>query len=228
MERQAIAFRTEACELGWLLVAGTARGVCNLRLGDDPDALREELAGEFPFAVFEPDGGRLKAWTDAVRAWLADPRLPLDVPLDVSGSRFQRRVWEAIRSIPCGATRSYADLARAIGRPRAVRAVAGACAANPVALVVPCHRVVARQGVGGYRYGVARKRALLARERRSVTGDRHDELAAGSARGDGDAHLAPVLAGGQRPVVLVDLLLADGPAGAGEGLLEVREDLVRR
>jgi AraC family transcriptional regulator of adaptative response/methylated-DNA-[protein]-cysteine methyltransferase len=171
MQQRAIAYRVVECPLGVLLVAGTPRGVCKVRFGDDPACLVAELESEFPFAAIEPDAGRLDAWVDALLRYLRGDERELAVPLDVRGSQFQRRVWSAIRAIPYGAMRSYAEIAAAIDRPQAARAVAGACAANPVPLLVPCHRVVGSGGrLGGYRYGVARKSALLAAERGSDWG----------------------------------------------------------
>lgn len=173
MDHRAIGYRVVECELGRLLVAGTSRGVCNVRFGDDAALLVAELEAEFPFAALEPDAGQLDALVDALLRYLRGQERELAVPLDVRGSQFQRRVWAAIRAIPYGATRSYAEVAGAIGQPRAVRAVAQACGANPTPLVVPCHRVVGSGGrLGGYRYGVARKCALLDAERaRKVESD---------------------------------------------------------
>lgn len=167
MQRDAIDYAVVPCALGFLLVAGTARGVCQVALGDGPEPLREVLRAEFPFAVLRADDSRLAPWVAALRRALAGEPPGLEVPLDVRGSRFQRRVWDAIAAIPRGETRTYGQLARAIGRPGAARAVGQACHANPVAVLVPCHRVVAAGGgQGGYRWGLARKRALLAREKK--------------------------------------------------------------
>ncbi len=166
MQRRAIAWTVVACPLGSLLVAATPRGICNVRLGSDPQRLRADLEAELAPAALEPDPERLAPWVDGLLRYLRGEAPEPSVPLDVAGSPFQRRVWTAIRAIPYAATRSYAELAQAIGRPRAARAVAAACARNPVPLAVPCHRVIASGGrLGGYRYGVSRKRALLARER---------------------------------------------------------------
>lgn len=160
-----ICYTIVASELGSILVAATERGVCNVRFGDDAEALAAALGREFPFAELAQDDARLAPAVDALLAYL-DGRAPVfDVELDVRASQFQRRVWAAIRSIPYGRTQTYGALAAAIGRPRAARAVARACASNPVALAIPCHRVVpADGGAGGYRWGEARKRALLERE----------------------------------------------------------------
>jgi AraC family transcriptional regulator of adaptative response/methylated-DNA-[protein]-cysteine methyltransferase len=163
-----IRWSAVASPLGWLLVAATERGVCNVRLGPDPDGLESELRAEFPFAVLERDDAGLAAWGAALARAAAGRDPGLDLPLDVPASRFRRRVWDALRRIPHGETRTYAEVAAALGRPRAARAVGGACAANPVALLVPCHRVVpAAGGVGGYRWGAERKRALLLAEGRT-------------------------------------------------------------
>ena len=147
--------------LGMLLVAATDRGVAAVTLGDKRQPLERALASEFPAATLVRDDAAVKVYTDAV---IADPG---SVPLDVGGTEFQRRVWSELRAIPVGATRTYSEVAAAIGQPSAVRAVASACARNPVALVVPCHRVVRRDGaLGGYRWGEQRKEALLKSEQR--------------------------------------------------------------
>lgn len=178
----AIRWATAATPIGRVLVAATARGICAVTLGDDDAALARALAGEYPNAERTHLAGAALADDPALGGWLAavvasvageSVREPSEeaMPVDVAGTPFQARVWEALRAIPRGETRSYAEVAAAIGAPRAVRAVAGACAANRVALVVPCHRVVAATGdVGGYRWGAERKRALLAAERRAADG----------------------------------------------------------
>ena len=152
--------------LGRLLVAATTRGVCAVRLGRSDAGLEAELAREHPSAELRRDGAPLAPWVNAVLRHLAGQATRLDVPLDVEATAFQQRVWQALRAIPYGETRSYGAVAEAIGHPGAARAVARACAANPVALVIPCHRVVRGDGdPGGYRWGVARKRLLLEQER---------------------------------------------------------------
>lgn len=171
MRSRAIAYTTFELDavLGRLLVAATERGVCHVRLGADDTELEAGLATEFPFAVLRRDDAGLAPWAGAVADYATGSTPRLIVPLDVRGSRFEQRVWEALRAIPRGATRSYGEVAATLGMPRAARAVGGACARNPVALVVPCHRVVAHDGgLGGYRYGLERKRALLEREREAV------------------------------------------------------------
>src|SRR6059036_3167541 len=161
-----IAFTVVPCALGRLLVATTARGICRVSLGSDAQQLEAGLAAEFPAAELRGDRGALAAAVGVLLRYLDGRAEPLELPLDVRATAFQRRVWEALRRIPYGATRSYTEVARAIGRPTATRAVARACASNPAALVIPCHRVVRQDGgTSGYRWGMDRKRALLARER---------------------------------------------------------------
>lgn len=151
--------------LGRVLVAATQRGVCAIELGTNQAALVARLRRRFPAAVFERADRDLSAWVQQVVAAVETPGGRTTLPLDVQGTAFQRRVWHALRGIPAGQTRTYGQVAAALGRPRAARAVARACATNPVAVVVPCHRVVrAGDDPGGYRWGQRRKRALLARE----------------------------------------------------------------
>jgi AraC family transcriptional regulator of adaptative response/methylated-DNA-[protein]-cysteine methyltransferase len=151
--------------LGRLLVAATERGICAVYLGDDDAVLQATLGQEYPAAAIAPAEDALEPWVAAILRHLQGHPLATDLPLDVQATAFQGRVWEALRAIPYGSTRSYSAVAGALGQPTAARAVAGACAHNPVALVIPCHRVVAAGGgLGGYRWGVARKRALLAQE----------------------------------------------------------------
>jgi AraC family transcriptional regulator of adaptative response/methylated-DNA-[protein]-cysteine methyltransferase len=163
-----ITYTVVPCALGRLLVATTARGICRVSLGTNGEELEAGLRGEFPAAELRRarGGGALATSVGAILRYLDGRADALDLPLDVRATAFQRRVWEALRRIPYGVTRSYAEIARAIGKPTATRAVARACATNPAALVIPCHRVVrADGGLGGYRWGVARKRALLEQER---------------------------------------------------------------
>ncbi len=169
-----IAVAIVASPLGRLLVASTGKGLCSVKLGDDDAALREDLRHEYPAATFVEDAAPLAEAVEQILAHL-DARVPhLDLPLDVRGTAFQWQVWRYLQSIPWGETRSYSQVARDIGRPSAVRAVARACATNHACLVVPCHRVVGADGtLTGYRWGVARKQALLAREsatRSRITG----------------------------------------------------------
>jgi AraC family transcriptional regulator of adaptative response/methylated-DNA-[protein]-cysteine methyltransferase len=159
-----IRFAIAECSLGLILVARTARGVCAIFMGDDRTALISNLRERFPRAEITGDGG-FADLVERVVAFVESPKLALDLPLDVQGTAFQQRVWQALRTIPAGTTVSYRELAQLIGRPQSVRAVAQACAANPVAMAIPCHRVVRSNGdLSGYRWGVARKRALIERE----------------------------------------------------------------
>ena len=155
--------------LGRLLVAGTERGVCAVQLGDSDAELGVSLRGEFPQANIEPDAGALGDWVSQIVEHLQGVRPRLDLPLDVQGTAFQWRVWRALREIAYGSTRTYREIARAIGQPNAVRAVGQACASNPAPLVIPCHRVVRSNGdLGGYGLGIERKRKLLEKERQNA------------------------------------------------------------
>jgi AraC family transcriptional regulator of adaptative response/methylated-DNA-[protein]-cysteine methyltransferase len=161
-----IRFAVGQCSLGAILVAATDKGVCAIEFGDDPERLVRGLQDRFPKAQLlggDQDFDRLVA---KVVGFVEAPAQGLDLPLDIRGTAFQQRVWKAIRAIPAGATASYRDLAKRLGAPKAVRAVAQACAANGIAVAIPCHRVVRTDGSpSGYRWGVARKRALLTREK---------------------------------------------------------------
>ncbi len=164
-----IAHTTVPTALGPLLVAATERGVCRVALGEDGAALEADLLAEFPAArVVQDKSGTLHGWVSSILAYLDGREPDLDLPLDIRATAFQRRVWQELQRIPFGKTRSYGEVARRIGEPKATRAVAQACGKNPVALVIPCHRVVREDGeLGGYRWGVERKQALLERERQS-------------------------------------------------------------
>ena len=164
-----IRYTVVPCPLGRLLVAATDRGICAVELGDDEGALAAALAAEYPAARIERGEGSFVDWVKAIAEYLAGGRAgrALDLPLDVQATAFELRAWEALRRIPYGETRTYGEVAAALGAPKAARAVARACAANPAALVTPCHRVVRADGQpGGYRWGEQRKRALLALEAR--------------------------------------------------------------
>jgi AraC family transcriptional regulator of adaptative response/methylated-DNA-[protein]-cysteine methyltransferase len=146
-------------------VGATSRGVCAVAMGSSDAELERALAKEYPEATIGRDTGTLAKWTTEILAHLAGRQPRLDLPLDVQATAFQWQVWQALAAIPYGETRTYSEVAKAIGRPRAVRAVARACATNPVALAIPCHRVVSADGAsGGYRWGVGRKKTLLQRE----------------------------------------------------------------
>jgi AraC family transcriptional regulator of adaptative response/methylated-DNA-[protein]-cysteine methyltransferase len=162
-----IVFVTVPTSLGRLLVAATDRGVCRVMLGDSAAALEADLRREFDAAdVRQEKGGKLEGFVDAILSYLEGREPHLDLPLDIRATAFQRRVWQELRRIPFGATRTYTEVAKSIGQPEARRAVARACATNPVALIVPCHRVIRENGdLGGYRWGIERKRALLQREK---------------------------------------------------------------
>jgi AraC family transcriptional regulator, regulatory protein of adaptative response / methylated-DNA-[protein]-cysteine methyltransferase len=163
---QQIRYAVEPCALGVIIVAATPRGVCGIEFGDSAHALVERLRQRFPKADFTPGDPSFRAWVGRVLAYIEQPAGVLDLPLDIQGTVFQRRVWQALRDIPCGSTASYAEVAQAIGKPKAVRAVATACASNNVAVAVPCHRVVRSDGsLSGYRWGPERKAELLRRER---------------------------------------------------------------
>jgi len=160
-----IQYTVVPCPLGLLLVAATERGICAITLGDADDALADGLTREYPAAAIARDDSGLDSAVAAIIRHLHGQEPHLDLPLDLQATAFQWRVWEALQAIPYGSTRSYGEIARAIGQPTAARAVAQACATNRVALAIPCHRVVRDNGeVGGYRWGIERKRTLLAQE----------------------------------------------------------------
>lgn len=160
-----IRYTVKPTELGKLLIATTERGVCAVRFGESDAALLRELKHDFGAAEISRDDQGLAPVAEQVKQLLAGSAGALNIPVDIQGTAFQQLVWETLKKIPSGETRSYAEVAATIGRPKAVRAVANACASNPVALVVPCHRVVQKNGsLAGYRWGVKRKAALLEKE----------------------------------------------------------------
>jgi AraC family transcriptional regulator of adaptative response/methylated-DNA-[protein]-cysteine methyltransferase len=163
-----ITFATAVCPLGMLLVAATGRGICSVALGDSADRLEQALRDEFPAAeVVRDTEGVLQGWVDELLAYLGGQGPLRQLPLDLQATAFQQRVWQELRQIPYGSTLTYGEVAERIGQPDAARAVANACASNPVSMLIPCHRVVpASGGTGGYRWGSERKRALLAGEKR--------------------------------------------------------------
>jgi AraC family transcriptional regulator of adaptative response/methylated-DNA-[protein]-cysteine methyltransferase len=165
-EGEEIAYEVGRCSLGYVLVAATAIGVCAILFGDDPESLAADLRARFPKAALTAKPGA-SGWLEQVVDFLDGRRArKLDLPLDIRGTSFQCRVWQALRDIPPGRTESYAAVAARVGSPGSARAVAGACAANPLAVAIPCHRVVASDGaLAGYRWGIRRKRELLERER---------------------------------------------------------------
>ena len=162
-----IRFAVGECSLGAVLVASSSKGVAAILLGGDPDRLVRELQDRFPKAKLIGADRDYEALVARVVGFIEAPEQGLDLPLDIRGTAFQQRVWRALQDIPVGRTVSYAELARRIGSPKAVRAVAGACAANSIAVAIPCHRVVRNDGsLSGYAWGVDRKRALIAKEAR--------------------------------------------------------------
>jgi len=162
---ESIRFAVAQCSLGALLVAATDKGICCILLGDDPELLVRDLQDRFPKADLIGAEPAFERTVAQVVAFVEAPRIGLDLPLDVRGTAFQQRVWQALRQIPAGQTVGYAELAARLGMPQGARAIAGACAANPVAVAIPCHRVVRNDGsISGYRWGVERKQALLQRE----------------------------------------------------------------
>ena len=164
---QSIAYTTFHSPLGCILLASTGRGLCSVKIGDTPEALVKTLAAEFSEADLRQDGKALKTEKDQVLAFLSGDATLAKLPLDIRGTVFQQRVWSALQQIPRGETRTYKDIASAIGAPKAVRAVGSACGANPVALVIPCHRALRTDGgLGGYAWGLERKQKLLKIERK--------------------------------------------------------------
>lgn len=164
-----IGYTTVDSPLGRLLIAATDRGVCSVCLGDSDGPLQKALREEYPRAEIMRDAAGLEGHLQQLQEHLAGRAPTLDLPIDVQATAFQWKVWRALRDIPYGETRSYSEIARSIGKPRAVRAVGHACATNRVAVVIPCHRAVRRDGsLGGYRWGLERKQALLDRERKKI------------------------------------------------------------
>lgn len=162
---QDIRFAVGQCSLGAVLVAASAQGVCAILLGEDPQALVRDLQDRFRTARLIGADRGFEQWVAQVVGLIESPKVGLALPLDIRGTAFQQRVWQALQGIPAGQTVSYTEIARRIGSPQAVRAVAGACAANPLAVAIPCHRVVRNDGaLSGYRWGIERKRILLYRE----------------------------------------------------------------
>ena len=164
-----IQFAIERSFLGWVLVAATARGICAIDFGDTPQALTAQLQTRFSKAQLQEPDANFSAWVTQVIALIETPDRGLDLPLDIQGTAFQQRVWKALQAIPPGTTLSYSEVAQQINQPTAVRAVATACAANKLAVVIPCHRVVRSNGdLSGYRWGIERKQALLEREASTI------------------------------------------------------------
>ena len=165
MDIETVTYGLGDSLLGMVLVARRSRGICAILFGDSEDALKDDLQRRFQKAPLKRDDTAMAANCRQIAAQIESPARRASFKLDPAGTAFQQRVWGALRDIPCGATASYADIAKRIDAPKAARAVAGACAANPIAVAIPCHRVVRGDGgLSGYRWGVARKQALLARE----------------------------------------------------------------
>ena len=165
-----IKFAVGECSLGSILVAQSEHGICAILLGDDPDALVRDLQDRFPRANLIGGDRQFEGVVATVVGFVESPEIGLHLPLDVRGTTFQQRVWRALRSIPAGKTVTYTQLAKRIGMPKAVRAVASACASNAIAVAIPCHRVIRNDGaLSGYRWGVERKRVLLDKEANSAT-----------------------------------------------------------
>ena len=160
-----IRFAIGQCSLGAILVAQSDKGICAILMGDDADELARDLQERFPKATVIGGDRKFEKLVAQVVGFVEAPRLGLGLPLDIRGTAFQQRVWKALQRIPAGKTASYAEIAKRIGSPPSTRAVAGACAANAIAVAIPCHRVVRTDGgLSGYRWGVERKRALLESE----------------------------------------------------------------
>jgi AraC family transcriptional regulator of adaptative response/methylated-DNA-[protein]-cysteine methyltransferase len=171
-EGETVRFVTVATPLGWALVAATERGVCLTALGDDREPLCAMVRARFPAAKLVAEDRGLADWAERIVRFITAPEHSLDLPLDIRGTAFQARVWRALQKIPLGRTATYSEIARELGQPTAVRAVARACAANDLALLVPCHRVIREDGdLAGYRWGIDRKQALLDRERDAAAKD---------------------------------------------------------
>jgi AraC family transcriptional regulator, regulatory protein of adaptative response / methylated-DNA-[protein]-cysteine methyltransferase len=166
---QTIRYTVVASPLGRLLLASTDRGVCRVGMGESDRFLADDLRSEFPAAEIHRDDAALRSWANSLVKHLNGWQPRVDLPLDIRATAFQKRVWETLQKIPLGSTRSYAEVAREVGKPRAARAVARACATNPVALLIPCHRVVRGDGsLGGYHWGIKRKETLLKLEGKSA------------------------------------------------------------
>ncbi len=167
---ETIRFTIVKTALGWALIAATDRGICMTALGDDKAPLEADLRRRFPAALIWPGDSQLNAWAERIVRFITAPGEQPDLPLDIRGTAFQARVWRALLKVPPGKTSTYTEIAAALGQPKAVRAVAAACAANKLALLVPCHRIVRKDGdLAGYRWGIERKRKLLASESAATT-----------------------------------------------------------
>ena len=167
---EMVRFRITRCQLGSIAIASTERGICMVELGDNPDTLRQEVLSRFPNAKLEEEDHRFNNLVERLLSLITRPETAVELPLDAQGTAFQRQVWEALRKIPVGKRATYSDVAEAIGCPTSSRAVARACATNPIAIAIPCHRVVRKNGdLSGYRWGIERKRELLRIEQAEAT-----------------------------------------------------------
>jgi AraC family transcriptional regulator, regulatory protein of adaptative response / methylated-DNA-[protein]-cysteine methyltransferase len=181
-----VHYASASTSLGFVMVAATEKGICKIGFGDDAGVLADELRHEFANAALIEDAGKLAPFIAQVEAYLQGTRQRFDLPLDIGATAFRQRVWDALRRIPYGETRSYSEIAEVVGSPRAVRAVASACASNPVALAIPCHRVVQKGGaLAGYRWGLPRKAALLDAEAQHAS---VQDLATADAKASADRH----------------------------------------
>lgn len=168
----AIRYTVQPCWLGWVLVAATAKGICAIAFGDTPEALTTQLQTTFPQATLCEADRVFEGWVEQVLSLIEAPQHAIDLPLDIQGTAFQQQVWQALQTIAPGTTMSYSDMATRIGKPKAVRAVANACAQNQIAVAIPCHRVVGSDGsLRGYRWGRDRKQSLLTREKATCSPD---------------------------------------------------------
>ena len=176
-ENAEIRFAVGESTLGSILVAQSERGICAILLGDEPDQLVRDLQDRFPRAILIGGDDSYEQLVAQVVGFIETPAIGLDLPLDIRGTAFQHRVWQALRSLPVGSTASYTAIAKSIGMPKSVRAVAQACAANALAVAIPCHRVVRTNGnLSGYRWGVERKRVLLEREAEAKRMETHEPV----------------------------------------------------
>ena len=165
-KKTEIFYTIISCDLGYLLVANTDKGICKLKLGDRAKPLVKILAEECNQATIIRDNKSSQNWIEKIENFLVGKEYDLDLPLDICGTEFQRQVWQALQNIPYGATRTYQEIANDLGKPKATRAIGNACGANPIALIIPCHRVVCSDGsLGGYHWGIERKQKLLDREK---------------------------------------------------------------
>ena len=170
MHNATIAYSISPCTLGQILLAQQTAGICSIALADDESALLAELRQNFPHAAFQNHDAQAQQWLKQVITAIENPEQHIELPLAITGTTFQQQVWQALREIPVGTTLSYRELAQRLGKPQAVRAVASACAANKIAILIPCHRIVRSNGaLSGYRWGVERKQALIEREKSCAT-----------------------------------------------------------